>query len=71
MKYIEVKDDKWHDIQKELPAISSDVEFLNNAGEIISNGHIVIEMSGAFAALDVGMGFLWDSIDRYKYWKFR
>lgn len=71
MKYIEVKDDKWHDIQKELPAISSDVEFLNNAGEIISNGHIVIEMSGAFAALDVGIGFLWDSIDRYKYWKFR
>ncbi len=71
MKYIEVKDNKWHDITKELPAISSNVEFLNNAGEIISNGHIVIEMSGAFAALEIGIGFLWDSIDRYKYWKFR
>jgi hypothetical protein len=71
MKYIEVKDNKWHDITQELPAISSNVEFLNNAGEIIPNGHIVIEMSGAFAALDVGIGFLWDSMDRYKYWKFR
>lgn len=71
MKYIEVKDNKWHDITQELPAISSNVEFLNNAGEIISNGHIVIEMSGAYAALEVDIGFLWDSMDRYKYWKFR
>ena len=58
MKYIEVKDNKWHDITKELPAISSNVEFLNNAGEIISNGHIVIEMSGAYAALEIDIGFL-------------
>lgn len=71
MKYIEVKDNKWHDITKELPAISSNVEFLNNTGEIISNGHIVIEMSGAYAALEIDIGFLWDSMDRYKYWKFR
>lgn len=71
MKYIEVKDNKWHDITQELPAISSNVEFLNNAGEIILNGHIVIEMSGAYAALEVDIGFLWDSMDRYKYWKFR
>lgn len=71
MKYIEVKDNKWHDITQELPAISSNVEFLNNAGEVIPNGHIFIDMSGAYAALEVGIGFLWDSMDRYKYWKFR
>ena len=71
MKYIEIKDDTWHDITQELPAITSDVEFLNNIGEIIPNGHIVIEMSGAYAALEIDIGYTWDSIDRYKYWKFR
>lgn len=71
MKYIEIKDDKWHDIKEELPATTTDVEFMKKNGEIISNGHIVIEMSEAFAALEVGIGYLWDSIDRYKYWKFR
>lgn len=71
MKYIEIKDNEWHDVTKELPAITSDVEFLNNDGEIIPNGHIVIEMSGAYAALEIDIGYVWDSMDRYKYWKFR
>ena len=71
MKYIEIKDKEWHDIEKELPVITTDVEFMKKNGEIISNGHIVIEMSGAFAALETDIGYTWDSIDRYKYWKFR
>lgn len=71
MKYINIKDDKWHDIKNELPSITADVEFLNNTDEIISNGHIVIEMSGAYAALENDIGYNWDSIDKYKYWRFR
>lgn len=71
MKYIVIKDNNWHDIKNELPATTTDVEFLNNAGEIISNGHIVIEMSGAYASLKTDIGYIWDSMEKYKYWKFK
>ena len=71
MKYISVKDDKWHDIKNELPSSTTNVEFLNNAGKIISNGEIFIDMSGADAALQTDIGFTWDSIEKYEYWRFR
>lgn len=67
MKCIRVKDDKWHDIKK----TTTDVEFLSNTGEIISNGKIFIDMSGAYAALQTDIGSTWDSIEKYKYWRFR
>lgn len=71
MKYIRVKDDKWHDIKNELPPTTTDVEFLSNTGEIISNGKIFIDMSGVYAALQTDIGSTWDSIEKYKYWRFR
>lgn len=71
MRYIKDKDNNWHDIKNELPSSTTDVEFLNNAGEVISNGHIVIEMSGAYAALKIDIGYTWDSFDNYKYWRFK
>ena len=71
MKYISVKDDKWHDIKNELPSSTANVEFLDNAGKIISNGEIFIDMSGADAALQTDIGFTWDSIEKYEYWRFR
>jgi hypothetical protein len=54
-----------------LPPTTTDVEFLSNTGEIISNGEIFIDMSGAYAALKTDIGSTWDSIEKYKYWRFR
>lgn len=71
MKYISIKDDKWHDIKNELPSSTANVEFLDKAGKIISNGEIFIDMSGAYAALKTDIGSTWDSIENYKYWRFR
>lgn len=71
MKYISVKDDKWHDIKNELPSSTANVEFLDKLGKIISNGEIFIDMSGADAALQTDIGYTWDSIEKYKYWRFR
>lgn len=71
MKYISVKDDKWHDIKNELPSSTANVEFLDKTGKIISNGEIFIDMSGADAALQTDIGFTWDSIEKYEYWRFR
>lgn len=71
MKYVVIKDNKWHDIKIELPSTTTDVEFINNDGEVIPNGHIFIDMSGIYAALKTDVGYTWDSITKYKYWKFK
>ena len=71
MKYIEIKDNKWHDIKVELPSTTTDVEFINNDGEVIPNGHIFIDMSGAYACLETDIGYMWDSMEKYKCWKFK
>lgn len=71
VKHIIIKDDKWHDIKVELPATTTDVEFINNSGEVVTNGQIFIDMSGADAALKTDIGYTWDSIEKYKYWRFK
>lgn len=71
MKHIIIKDDKWHDIKTELPATTTNVEFINNRSEVVTNGQIFIDMSGAYAALQTDIGYTWDSIEKYKYWRFR
>ena len=71
MEYIIIKDDKWHDIKTELPSTTSDVEFISNDGKIVTNGHIFIDMSGADAAIKTDIGYTWDSIEKYKYWRFK
>lgn len=70
MKRIIIKDDKWHDIKVELPATTTDVEFINS-GEVVTNGQIFIDMSGVYAALKTDIGYTWDSIEKYKYWRFK
>ena len=51
MKHIIIKDDKWHDIKTELPATTTNVEFINNSGEVVTNGQIFIDMSGVHTRL--------------------
>ena len=71
MKYIIIKDDKWHDIKAELPSTTTNVEFINNDGEVVTNGQIFIDMSRAYAALKTDIGYTLDSIEKYKYWRFK
>lgn len=71
MKYVSIQDSEWHDTSKELPSTSTDVEFLDHNNNIVPNGHICIEMSGAYAALKNSTGYTWDSLEKYKYWKFK
>lgn len=71
MKCIIIKDDKWHDITTELPSTTTNVDFINNGGEVVTNGQIFIDMSGAYAALKTDIGYTWDSIEKYKYWRFK
>ena len=70
MKYISEKDSIWHDVDKEMPSTTTDVEFLKHDGTIIK-GHIVIDMSGAYASLPAegGVGYIWSSFDYYKAWR--
>ena len=71
MKYIIIKNDKWHDIKTELPSTTTNVEFINNDGKVVTNGQNFIDMSGAYAALKTDIGYTWDSIEKYKYWRFK
>ena len=71
MKRIIIKDDKWHDIKTELLPTTTNVEFINNSGEVVTNGQIFIDMSGVYAALKTDIGYTWDAIEKYKYWKFK
>lgn len=70
MTYISTQDSEWHDISKELPNTSTDVEFLDHNNNI-TNGHLCIEMSGAYATLKNSIGYTWDSLEKYKYWKWK
>lgn len=72
MKYISptLKNDAWHDCKEEMPATTTDVEFLDKDGNIIRNGHIFVDMSGAYAALNVDGVCVWSSFDRYTHWRF-
>lgn len=71
MEYIIIKDDKWHDIKTELPSTGADVEFINNDDKVVTNGYIFIDMSGVDAAIKTDTGYTWDSIEKYKYWRFK
>lgn len=65
-KIITKLDDIWHDSDKELPTISTDVEFMDKDGNI-HQGEIVVEMSGWYVyQQDVG----WGSFDDFIKWRF-
>lgn len=72
MKYININpnDNTWHNCKKEMPTMSTDVEFLDKDGNIIRNGHIFVDMSGAYAALHEDGVCVWSSFDRYTHWRF-
>lgn len=71
MKFLNIKDTEWHDCKKEMPCSSTDVDFLDYNNNIIPNGHICIEMSGAYAALKQDIGYIWDSFEKYKCWRLK
>lgn len=71
MKYLSVKDIEWHNISDELPSTSTDVEFLDHNNNIVPNGHIYIDMSGVYASLKNDIGYTWDSLEKYKYWRWK
>lgn len=71
MKYITCKDATWHNCKEELPSSTTDVEFLDYNNNIITNGHIYVDMSGAYAALQNGIGYTWSSFSEYKCWRFK
>lgn len=49
MKWISKVDYEWHDSDKELPSISSNVEFMDKDGNI-HEGHVQVDMAGGYAA---------------------
>lgn len=72
MKYISINpnDNMWHNCKEEMPTTSTNVEFLDNNGNIIQNGHIFIDMSGPYAALREDNVYTWSSFDLYTHWRF-
>lgn len=50
MKWVKEIDNIWHDSDKEMPRISSDVEFMDKNGTI-HQGHIQIDMAGFYCYL--------------------
>ena len=71
MKYIVNKDTMWHNCNEELPSSTTDVEFLDYNNNIITNGHICVDMSGAYAAIKNDIGYTWSSFSKYKCWRFK
>lgn len=71
MKYINITDTKWHNVLEELPSQTIDVEFLDKENNIIPNGHIFVDMSGAYASLKNYIGYTWTSFDNYVSWRFK
>lgn len=73
MKNISINpnDNTWHNCKEEMPTTSTNVEFLDKNGNIIHNGHIFVDMSGAYAALHVDGVFVWSSFDRYTHWRLK
>lgn len=72
MKYITINpnDNTWHNCKEEMPAMTTNVEFLDKKGNIIQNGHIFIDMSGPYAALREDDTYTWSSFDLYTHWRF-
>ena len=70
MKWLKIKDEEWHDVNKELPSTTTDVEFITHNNSIVE-GHIFVDMSGAYAAIPNEVGYTWSSFDYYKAWRFR
>jgi hypothetical protein len=69
-KCINSIDSDWHNSNKELPRVSTDVEFMDAEGNIY-NGEIVIEMSDAFVYLRHKDGTTgWGSFDKMVKWRF-
>lgn len=66
MIYIREKDDKWHEMNVEMPPTSTNVELLKHDGTVIK-GEIVVEMSGYYIYLNPD----WGSLDDYSHWRFR
>ena len=71
MKYITCKDSIWHNCNEELPSSTTDVEFLDYNNNIITNGHIYVDMSGVYASLKNDIGYIWSSFSEYKCWRFK
>lgn len=66
-KIITKLDDIWHDSDKELPTISTDVEFMDKDGNI-HQGEIVVEMSGWYVyRRDISS---WWDFDDFIKWRF-
>ena len=66
MKYIEEKDNKWHNPKEEMPPTTTDIEYIDLLGNT-RKGTIVVEMSGFYLLLE-GNG--WGSINNIKQWRF-
>ena len=81
MKWISEVDYEWHDSDKELPSISSDVEFMDRDGNV-HDGHIQVDMAGGYAVhRNSGGGYgdyssfsimrKWRFVKGMKYWQFK
>lgn len=66
MEFIRKKDNKWHNPKKELPPITTNIEFIDLSNNV-RNGEIVVDMSGFYLYIK-GEG--WDSMDNIKQWRF-
>ena len=49
IKIITEVDNVWHDSDKELPTMSTDVDFMDKNGVIHENCHIQVDMAGHYA----------------------
>lgn len=79
MKWVSELDYEWHDSDKELPSVSTDVEFMDMEGNICE-GHIQIDMAGGYACHREGNRIgkyssfsimrKWRYVKGMKYWQF-
>lgn len=53
MKFVTKVDDVWHDSDKELPPISTKVEFMDKNGNIYKGG-IQVDLAGHYAYTETG-----------------
>lgn len=65
IKIIREVDNVWHDSDKELPTMSTDVEFMDKNG-IIHEGGIQVDMAGHYAYLKNG----YSSFSEMVKWRF-
>lgn len=68
MKYIEEKDNVWHDPNIECTPRTTDVEFLFKDGRILQ-GEIFVDRCGCYAYIRDGNRTWWDNLCELK-WRF-